>query len=219
RIRRAPRVGRPDDRAGGDGGDGHRWPRRTDPRRPQPGDRDGERHVPHFLDDLRERRAATGSRRGERGGVPSSRRTHDVRVIGTVHASDYPEARPNRRLAVGPIHADRGPDAPSRVPRVRLPRKPLGDPSFCSAVVETVVVSATSEAPQAIVSKDGLIALRVPAHPISRLLAKAFGPVTSTSANRHGQPAPSTCEDAREQLGDRVDLYVDWGPTLLGGES
>src|SRR2546423_1279086 len=83
----------------------------------------------------------------------------------------------------------------------------------------TVVLSATSEAPQAIVSKDGLIALRVPAHPISRLLAKSFGPVTSTSANRHGQPAPSTCEDAREQLGDRVDLYVDGGPTLLGGES
>jgi len=83
----------------------------------------------------------------------------------------------------------------------------------------TVVLRATSEAPQPIVSKDGSIALRVPAHPISRLLAKAFGPVTSTSANRHGQPAPSTCEDAREQLGDRVDLYVDGGPTLLGGES
>lgn len=83
----------------------------------------------------------------------------------------------------------------------------------------TVVLRAAPDAPQAIVSKDGLIALRVPAHPIPRLLAKAFGPVTSTSANRHGQPAPSTCEDAREQLGERVDLYVDGGPTLLGGES
>jgi L-threonylcarbamoyladenylate synthase len=83
----------------------------------------------------------------------------------------------------------------------------------------TVVLRATSDAPRAVVSKAGRIALRVPAHPIPRLLAKAFGPVTSTSANRHGQPAPSTCEEAREQLGDRVELYVDGGPTPLGGES
>jgi len=83
----------------------------------------------------------------------------------------------------------------------------------------TVVLRAAVDAPRAIVSKDGLIALRVPAHPIPRLLAKSFGPVTSTSANRHGQPAPSTCEEAWKQLGDRVDLYVDGGLTLLGGES
>ncbi len=94
--------------------------------------------------------------------------------------------------------------------------------AFCSKNLPgpyTVVLRATSEAPRAIVSKDGQIALRLPAHPIPRLLAKAFGPVTSTSANRHGQPAPSTCDEAREQLGDRVDLYVDGGPTPLGGES
>src|SRR5207245_3043392 len=138
-VRRAPRVGGPDDLGGGDGGDGHRRPGGTAPRRPQPGYGDGERHVPHLRDDLREGRAATGSRRGERGRVPSSRRAEDVRIIRTVHASDYPEARPNRRLAVGPVRADRGPGAPSRVPPVRLARKPLGDPSFCSAVVETVV--------------------------------------------------------------------------------
>jgi len=83
----------------------------------------------------------------------------------------------------------------------------------------TVVLRATSDAPRAVVSKAGHIALRLPAHPIPRLLAKAFGPVTSTSANRHGQPAPNTCEEAREQLGDRVELYVDGGPTPLGGES
>ncbi len=83
----------------------------------------------------------------------------------------------------------------------------------------TVVLRATTDAPRTVVSKDGQIGLRVPAHPIPRLLAKAFGPVTSTSANQHGQPAPSTCDQAREQLGDRVDLYVDGGPTPLSGES
>jgi len=83
----------------------------------------------------------------------------------------------------------------------------------------TVVLRATPQAPRPIVSKDGQIALRIPGHPIPRLLSKAIGPITSTSANRHGQPSPRTCEAAREQLGDGVDLYLDGGPTPLGGES
>ncbi len=83
----------------------------------------------------------------------------------------------------------------------------------------TVVLRATGDAPRSVLSNDGRIALRVPAHPIPRLLAKAYGPITSTSANRHGLPSPVTCAEAREQLADRVDLYVDGGPTPLGGES
>ena len=83
----------------------------------------------------------------------------------------------------------------------------------------TVVLRATGHAPRAIVSKAGAIAVRIPAHPIPRLLAKAYGPVTATSANRHGQPSPETCPAAHEQLGDGVDLYLDGGPTPQGGES
>ena len=83
----------------------------------------------------------------------------------------------------------------------------------------TVVLRATAAAPRPILSNDGRIALRIPAHPIPRLLTKAFGPITSTSANLHGKTSPTTCEEAREQLGDRVDLYVDGGPTPLRGES
>src|SRR6267143_1198797 len=71
----------------------------------------------------------------------------------------------------------------------------------------TVILRATPQAPRPIVSKDGKIALRIPGHPIPRLLSKAIGPITSTSANRHGQPSPRTCEAAREQLGDGVDLH------------
>ena len=83
----------------------------------------------------------------------------------------------------------------------------------------TVVLRATPAAPRPLVSKDGRIGLRVPDHPIPRLLARSFGPVTSTSANRHGSPSPATCEDALAQLGDAVDVYLDGGPTPLGGES
>lgn len=83
----------------------------------------------------------------------------------------------------------------------------------------TVVLRGTSHAPRALLSRAGGIALRIPAHPIPRLLAKAYGPVTATSANRHGGRAPETCDEARAQLADRVDLYVDGGPTTMGGES
>ena len=94
--------------------------------------------------------------------------------------------------------------------------------AFCSKNLPgpfTVVLRATEAAPRSVVSKEGRIALRVPAHPIPRLLAKAYGPITSTSANRHGGPVPATCVEARDQLGDLVDVYVDGGPTPLGGES
>lgn len=100
-------------------------------------------------------------------------------------------------------------------------KTPLGE-MFCAKNLPgpfTVVLTATSVAPRALVSKDGAIGLRVPNHPIPRLLAKAYGPVTSTSANRHGRPSPTTCEDAADQLGDAVDLYLDAGPTPLGQES
>jgi L-threonylcarbamoyladenylate synthase len=83
----------------------------------------------------------------------------------------------------------------------------------------TVVLRATPQAPRPILSGDGRIALRIPDHPIPRLLAKAIGPITATSANRHGRPAPATCEDAQGELGDLVDLYIDGGPAPLGGES
>jgi len=83
----------------------------------------------------------------------------------------------------------------------------------------TVVLRATAQAPRPILSGDGRIALRIPDHPIPRLLAKAIGPITATSANRHGRPAPATCEEAQGELGDQVDLYIDGGSTPLRGES
>ncbi len=83
----------------------------------------------------------------------------------------------------------------------------------------TVVLRATPAAPPALVNRQGLVGLRVPDHPIPRLIAKIFGPVTTTSANRHGQPSPTSCEEARDQLGDGVELYIDAGPTPLGAES
>lgn len=100
-------------------------------------------------------------------------------------------------------------------------RTPLAE-AFCAKNLPgpfTVVLQATDAAPRALVSSDQTVGQRIPAHPISRLLAKSYGPITSTSANRHGHPSPTTCDEARAELGDRVNLYIDGGPTPLGVES
>jgi len=83
----------------------------------------------------------------------------------------------------------------------------------------TVLLKATSSAPHSLVSRGDLIGLRVPDHTVALQLLKAFGPVTATSANRHGGPSPIICEEAARQLGGDVDIYIDAGPCALGKES
>jgi len=83
----------------------------------------------------------------------------------------------------------------------------------------TLLFRPAAGAPASILSPEGKIAVRVPRHPIALMLAKRFGPITATSANLHGKPAPVECRQAQEQLGDAVDLYVDAGPCPVGKES
>ena len=60
-------------------------------------------------------------------------------------------------------------------------------------------------------SKD-TIALRVPDHPLTREILRRTGPMAVSSANRSGQPAALTCDEAINQLGDAVAVYLDGGP-------
>lgn len=57
----------------------------------------------------------------------------------------------------------------------------------------------------------GTVALRVPAHPLTRELLGLTGPLAVSSANLTGQPAPRDVSGAREQLGDAVAVYLDAG--------
>ena len=83
----------------------------------------------------------------------------------------------------------------------------------------TILLRATKDAPVPLVSAVGLLGVRVPDHTVAQAITKAFGPITTTSANLHGGPSPATCEEARAQLGETVDLYIDCGPTRYGKES
>lgn len=64
------------------------------------------------------------------------------------------------------------------------------------------------------------VALRAPRHPVAvALLAAAQLPIAAPSANRFRRPSPTCAAHVREDLGDRVDLILDDGPTPLGIES
>ncbi len=58
----------------------------------------------------------------------------------------------------------------------------------------------------------GTVAVRMPLHPVALDLLKQTGPMAVSSANRSGQPAPTTAAGAREQLGEQVAIYLDGGP-------
>jgi L-threonylcarbamoyladenylate synthase len=62
---------------------------------------------------------------------------------------------------------------------------------------------------------EGTIALRVPHHDLAREILRKTGPMAVSSANISGRPAALTCDDAIDQLGDSVSVYLDGGP--LGG--
>ena len=84
----------------------------------------------------------------------------------------------------------------------------------------TVVLRDKSDITAAVRARGKTVGLRLPAHVVPRLVADRLGfPLASTSANRSGQPAPTSAAQAVEQLGGVVQLVLDAGPAPFGQES
>ena len=58
----------------------------------------------------------------------------------------------------------------------------------------------------------GTVALRMPLHAVALDVLRQTGPLAVSSANRHGQPAAVTADEAEQQLGEAVSVYLDGGP-------
>ena len=54
------------------------------------------------------------------------------------------------------------------------------------------------------------IGIRIPANEIALKIAKEL-PITATSANIHGKNPPKEIKEAKEQLRDKIALYIDGG--------
>ena len=64
---------------------------------------------------------------------------------------------------------------------------------------------------------EDTIALRVPDHALAREVLRRTGPMAVSSANQSGQPAALTCDEAVDQLGDTVSVYLDGGELAESG--
>lgn len=78
----------------------------------------------------------------------------------------------------------------------------------------TIIVRAGSRLPLRSTAHTGNVALRVPDAAIPRAVVESFGlPITATSANLRGAPECVHAACVRDQIGDRIPLIIDGGPT------
>lgn len=66
---------------------------------------------------------------------------------------------------------------------------------------------------------DDTLAVRIPAHDVLRALLYLVGPLTATSANRHGEPPGVTVDESLQTLVEEPDLVLDGGRTAGGQPS
>lgn len=67
-----------------------------------------------------------------------------------------------------------------------------------------------------IFAEGGSLGLRLPDHPVARELARRAGPITATSANRHGEPPCPTVLRARRVFHGKVAVYLPARPPGSG---
>jgi len=78
----------------------------------------------------------------------------------------------------------------------------------------TIIVRAGGKLPLRSTANTGNVALRVPDAAIPRAVVQGLGlPITATSANLHGASECTNAASVRDQLGDRIPLIIDGGPT------
>lgn len=80
----------------------------------------------------------------------------------------------------------------------------------------TVVLRKRPVVPDVLTGGQDAVGLRVPDHVVCQQLLRKTGPLTSTSANGHGEPDPTTLPQARRAFGDRVDYYLAGGTPVRG---
>ena len=76
----------------------------------------------------------------------------------------------------------------------------------------TIVVEQAASLQWDLGETNGTVAVRMPLHPVALEVLRETGPMAVSSANLHGQPAAVTADDAREQLGYKVSVYLEAGP-------
>ena len=84
----------------------------------------------------------------------------------------------------------------------------------------TLILPKNPAIPDEVTAGLASVAVRVPAHRVARALLEMAGvPVAAPSANRFSRPSPTRAAHVIDDLGGRIDLVLDGGPTPIGVES
>lgn len=84
----------------------------------------------------------------------------------------------------------------------------------------TIILPKRDVIPGIVSAGHSTIALRCPEHPIFREILQSLQlPLAAPSANPFGYISPTTADQVRSTLGDKVDLIVDGGNCRVGLES
>lgn len=84
----------------------------------------------------------------------------------------------------------------------------------------TLVLHKRAAVPDLVTAGLPKVAVRMPSHPVARALLRAVdAPLAAPSANRFGSLSPTRAEHVAKELGERVDLILDGGPSEYGLES
>jgi L-threonylcarbamoyladenylate synthase len=84
----------------------------------------------------------------------------------------------------------------------------------------TLLLPKSEQVSELVTASLPTVALRIPANPVLRaILEKGGFPVAAPSANRFGRVSPTTAAHVLEELGSKIPLIVDDGPTKIGLES
>jgi len=76
----------------------------------------------------------------------------------------------------------------------------------------TIVLQKSLRVPKSVSGNTNTIALRVPNHPVPRMLASRLSvPITGTSANISGMPPCVNANCVKKQFGDLVKVVIDGG--------
>jgi tRNA threonylcarbamoyl adenosine modification protein (Sua5/YciO/YrdC/YwlC family) len=60
----------------------------------------------------------------------------------------------------------------------------------------------------------GTVGVRMPLHPVALEVLREVGPMAVSAANKRGMAAPTTAQEARDQLEYSVRVYLEAGPAI-----
>ncbi|MBF0452220.1 MAG: threonylcarbamoyl-AMP synthase [Candidatus Magnetomorum sp.] len=84
----------------------------------------------------------------------------------------------------------------------------------------TLILEKHPDIPLSVTAGGQTIAVRLPAHPIARLLIQqSCCPIAAPSANRFSRPSPTLAQHVFDDLDARISMIIDGGATDIGLES